>query len=89
MIRTLVSRLQCCARKNQVNRDEASPRTVSIIVGFFFFVNFEMGGTGFLGIPFAFFHESVLAGGVTLLVIAFVNWITAVWMLEVLARAQV
>ena len=51
-------------------------------------VNFVLG-TGFLGIPFAFFHAGLLAGVVTLAAITFITWNTAIWELECMARAQV
>lgn len=51
-------------------------------------VNYEVG-TGFLGIPFAFFHGGILAGTLTMIVAAFVSWNTAIWVLEVMSRAQV
>lgn len=70
------------------NGDETSPKTVNIIVGYFFLVNYQLG-MGFLGIPFSFFHGGLLAGALTLLVAAFVCWIAAIWVLEVMARAQV
>ena len=73
------------ARKSQENE---TPKTVNIIIIFFFMVNFVLG-TGFLGIPFAFFHAGALAGALTLLAVAFVSWIAAIWVLEVMARAQV
>ena len=77
--------------KNKDEEDEshqASPKTVSIIVGFSFLINYTVG-MGILGIPFAFFHEGILTGIVTLLIVAFVSWIAAIWVLEVMARAQV
>ena len=70
------------------SKEKASQKTVSIIVGFFFMVNYQMA-TGFLGIPFSFFQGGLLAGALTLLVIAFVSWVAAIWVLEVMARAQV
>ena len=70
------------------NENQTSPKTVNIIIGFFFLINYELG-MGFLGIPFAFFHGGILTGVFTLLSAAFVTWITATWVLEVMARAQV
>ena len=85
---TILDCLQCYSGRKQGNGDDASPKTVNIVVGFFFFVNYQLG-TGFLGIPFAFFHSGLLAAALTLLVASFVNWIAAIWVLEVMARAQV
>ena len=81
-----LNRSPCCDRRARENG--ASLKTFNIIVGFFFMANYQLG-TGFLGIPFAFFHEGVLAGTLTLVVVAFVSWNTAIWVLEVMARAQV
>ena len=77
-----------CYPASKGKGDDASPKTVSLIVGFFFLVNYQMA-TGFLGIPFSFFQGGLLAGALTLLVIAFVSWVAAIWVLEVMARAQV
>ena len=79
----------CCTSSHQGDGEgDAGIKTVSIITAFFFMVNYQMV-TGFLGIPFAFFHGGLLAGALTLLVVAFVSWTTEVWLLEVMARAQV
>ena len=51
-------------------------------------VNFVLG-TGFLGIPFGFFHGGLVAGFCTLLVVALIAWLCALWELEGMARAQV
>ena len=69
-------------------RGNETPKTVNIVIVFFFMINFVLG-TGFLGIPFAFFHAGALAGALTLLVVSFVSWVAAIWVLEVMARAQV
>ena len=70
--------------------DSASktPRTVNIFLGFFFMLNFVVG-TGFLGIPYAFFKSGLLTGVATLSVVSFISWNCAIWELEVMARAQV
>ena len=73
-----------CKQKKTV----AAPKTVNVVVGFFWLVNCHMG-TGFLGIPFSFVHGGLLAGMATLVVVSLVCWITGTWVLEVLARAQV
>lgn len=73
--------------KGEYEQDGA-PRTVNIFLGFFFMVNFVLG-TGFLGIPSGFFHGGLLAGIFTLLIIAVMAWICALWEVESMARAQV
>lgn len=86
---TLLRCFPCYSTNKKLeNEDEASPKTVNIVVGFFFLVNYQLG-MGFLGIPFSFFHGGLLAGALTLLVAAFVSWNAAIWVLEVMARAQV
>lgn len=76
----------CCSNRNQSDGD--GPKPISAFVAFFLLINYQMVA-GFLGIPFAFFHGGLLAGALNLLVISFVTWSTAVWTLEVMARAQV
>lgn len=63
-------------------------KTIHIFVGFFFLLNFCVG-TGFLGIPFTFFSSGLLAGIPTLVLVGFVSWLNATWLLECMARAQV
>ena len=64
------------------------PKSVNIFLGFFFLVNYSLGG-GFLAIPYSFLYAGYLVAIPTLLVIVFVSWIHASWLLEVMARAQV
>ena len=64
------------------------PKTVHVFFGFFFVVNFCVG-TGFLGVPYAFYYSGFFAAIPTLLTIAFISWTAANWELEVMARAQV
>lgn len=73
---------------NKSTRSPKSPRTVNIFLGFFFMLNLQFG-TGYLGMPFAFYHTGLLAGSVVLLAITFISWNCAIWELEVMARAQV
>lgn len=63
-------------------------KTVNIFLGFFFVVNFCLG-TGFLGVPYAFFYSGYLAAIPTLLLISVISWINANYLLEAMARAQV
>ena len=70
--------------KNKPNE----PKTMNIFLGFFFFVNFCLG-TGFLGVPYSFYYSGYLAAIPTLLIISFVSWINATYIVECMARAQV
>ena len=63
-------------------------KTINIFIGYFFLLNFCVG-TGFLGIPYSFFYSGYLAGIPTLILIGFVSWLNAIWLLESMARAQV
>ena len=64
------------------------PKTVHILLGYFFILNYCLG-VGFLGIPYSFFYSGYLAAIPTMTLIAFLTWLTSVWLLEVMARAQV
>ena len=68
--------------------DDKSARTVNIFLAFFFLENYVLG-TGFLGIPFAFYHSGLLYGAVSIIVITFVSWNCSIWTVETMARAQV
>ncbi len=70
------------------SKEDDCPKTVSIFISFFFLVNFVLG-SGFLGIPFTFFHGGVLAGILTLIVICCIAWKTALYEVETMSRAQV
>ena len=70
------------------NKKFGQREPVNIFSGFFFLVNYSLG-TGFLAIPYSFFHAGYSAAILTLLVIVFVSWMHASWLLEVMARAQV
>ena len=67
---------------------ESKPKTVNIFLGFFFMVNFVLG-TGFLGVPFSFYRSGVIAGAITLVCISIITWMSALWEVETMARAQV
>ena len=69
-------------------QSEKPPKSINIAGGFFLLVNFIVG-TGFLGIPFAFYHTGLLAAALTLMVTVFITWNSCIWVLEVMARAQV
>ena len=64
------------------------PRTIGPFLGYIMMINMCLG-TGFLGVPYAFFYAGYLAAIPTLLFIAFLSWLNCSWLLEVMARAQV
>lgn len=74
----------CCAPSEKKKR----VKTINILFGFFLIVNYCLG-TGFLGLPYAFFYAGYLAAVPTLLFICFISWLNANYLLEVMARAQV
>ena len=82
----------CLWGKKQVTvsgeHEHRKPKSVNIFLGFFFLVNYSLG-MGFLAMPYSFLHAGYLVAIPTLLVIVFVSWIHASWVLEVMARAQV
>jgi amino acid permease len=63
-------------------------KTVNVFFGFFLIINYTLG-TGFLGIPYAFFYAGFIAAIPTLLFITFISWLNANYLLEIMARAQV
>lgn len=75
-------------KKLRVPTTPKGPRTVNIVFGYFFVINYIIG-TGFLGIPYSFYHAGMLTSIATLCVVSFLVWSTASWLLEVMARAQV
>ena len=87
---TLANKLPCPGRglKSDVDDSRATPKTLHIVIAFFFLVNYELG-TGFLGIPFASYQAGILAGIFTILFCGFIGWCNAIYTLEVMARAQV
>ena len=70
------------------NRADGEPKTFNIVLGYFFLINFCIG-TGFLGVPYAFFYSGYLAAIPTLIFTAFSSYITSRWLIEVVSRAQV
>ena len=79
----------CLWRKKKIAvSNDREPKSVNIFLGFFFLVNYSLGG-GYLALPYSFLHAGYLVAIPTLLVIVFVSWIHASWLLEVMARAQV
>ena len=68
-------------------RDDAT-KTVPIYFAFFFVLNYTIG-TGYLGIPFVFYHSGIITGVFTLLAVSIGSYIGAMWLIEAMARAQV
>ena len=68
-------------------RDDA-PKTIPIYFVFFFVLNYTLG-TGYLGIPYVFYHSGIITGTLTLLVITTLSYTGAMWLIEATARAQV
>ena len=68
--------------------EHREPKSVNVFLGFFFLVNYSLAA-GLLATPYSFLHAGYLVAIPTLLVIVFVTWIHASWVLEVMARAQV
>ena len=66
----------------------AKPKTVHILLGFFFMLNVLLC-SGYPGIPFVFYQAGILVAAVTLVLVVFIGWNCAIWMVEVMARAQV
>jgi len=63
-------------------------KLIPIYFVFFFVINYTMG-TGFLGIPFSFYHAGIITALLTNLVVGFLSYVGAIWLLESMARAQV
>lgn len=62
--------------------------SVHIALGFFFALNLVLC-TGYLGMPFAFYHTGIPFAAATLVVVMFVGWNCAIWTVETMSRAQV
>ena len=67
---------------------ERVPKSVNIFLGCFFLLNYFIGN-GYLSLSYSFLYASYLAAIPTLLLITFMSTITAMWEVEVMARAQV
>ena len=63
-------------------------KAVNISLGFFLVINYCLG-SGYLGVPYAFFYSGYLAAIPTTIFIGAVSWVNANYLLEVMARAQV
>ena len=77
-----------CMKRLCRRQNDGQIRSVGILSGFFFMINFVVG-TGFLSVPYAFYHAGVVSGAITLIVLSFISWNTANWVVETMARAQV
>ena len=64
------------------------PKSVGLISGFFFNINYIVG-TGFLSVPYAFYRAGALTASITLLVLSFISWNSANWIVETMSRSQV
>ncbi len=63
-------------------------KTLHIALAFIYVVNFCLG-VGFLGIPYSFYYSGYVAAIPTLLGILIIGWISANYLVECMARAQV
>ena len=81
------TRQQFTALDGSVEREQI-PKSVNILLGCFFLVNYFLG-TGYLSYPHSFLYAGYLAAIPTLLLMTFMGTITATWEVEVMARAQV
>ena len=77
-----------CNQKKTNRERNGGPRTVHIFFGFFLMINATLG-TGFLSIPYVYFHGGILLEILTMLFITFLSWLCAIWVLETMARSQV
>ena len=76
------------ADSNTLRDRTLAPNQFNAVIGYFYNLNYIVG-TGFLGIPFTFYHAGILPSIVSLTILSVCGCITALWMLEILARAQV
>ena len=74
-------------RRDDRERNDA-PKTVPMFFVFFFVLNYTIG-TGYLGIPFVFYHSGIITAVFTLVGISTLCYVGAMWLIEAMARAQV
>jgi len=67
---------------------DKEPKSVDLASGFFFNINFIVG-TGFLGVPYGFYRAGTISATITLLLLSFISWNSANWIVETMSRAQV
>ena len=91
LVRLVILKMQAlkrCCFKEKMSQASKAPKTISIVIGFFFFINYIVG-VGFLGIPAVFSEAGFLTSILTLLAISLLAWTTITWLVEAMARAQV
>ena len=79
---------RCCWWSKTSSDGERGPKSVNILLGCFFLINYNLGDS-YLTYPYAFYHAGYLAAIPTLLLITFMSTVAATWEVEVMARAQV
>lgn len=84
----LAPRAWCSKPLAQIYDQRRESKSVNPFLEFFFSVNYALGGV-ILALPYSFLHAGLLIAIPTMLAVAFVGWINATWVLEVMARAQV
>ena len=82
-----------CSCKNDLvarsgGQQRREPKSVNAFLAFFFLVNYSLG-TGFLTYSYAFLYAGYMGAIPTMLIVTFVCWIHASWVVETMARAQV
>ena len=88
MQRKLLSWVPGKKEDSEDSERKKKPKSVGLFSGFFFNINYIVG-TGFLSVPYGFYHAGTLMGTVTLLALSFVSWNAANWIIESMARSQV
>jgi len=88
MQRKLLSWMPGKKKDSEDSERKKKPKSVGLFSGFFFNINYIVG-TGFLSVPYGFYHAGTLTGTVTLLALSFVSWNAANWIIESMARSQV
>ena len=79
---------RCCSWSKTSSDGERGPKSVNILLGCFFLINYNLGDS-YLAYPYAFYHAGYLAAIPTLLLVTFMSTVAATWEVEVMARAQV
>ena len=79
---------RCCSWKKTSSDGERRPKSVNLLLGCFFLINYNLGDS-YLTYPYLFYHAGYLAAISTLLLVTFVSTVAATWEIEVMARAQV
>ena len=79
---------RCCSLSKTSSDGEAGPKSVNILLGCFFLINYNLGSS-YLTYPYSFYYAGYLAAIPTLLLVTFMSTVAATWEVEVMARAQV